>query len=89
MDFIYRLEDLAKINKWMDAQMYYNFANALRNTAQKWLFSMVDMDNNEPDQHLWSDFKDIFKKESAIQTNQRLILEGLSNLAMKATETRK
>jgi hypothetical protein len=32
------------------------------------------------------DFKDIFKQEYAVQTNERLILEGLSNLAMKPME---
>ncbi len=35
---------------------------------------------------MWSDFKDIFKQEYAVQTNKRLILEGLANLAMKPTE---
>jgi hypothetical protein len=32
-DFIRRLEDLAKTNRWMDAQTYYHFANSLRNPA--------------------------------------------------------
>jgi hypothetical protein len=87
MDFVRWLEDLAKTNKWMDAQMYCNFANALQNLAGKWLSSMVDIDNEEPHQHLWSDFKDLFKQAYAVQTNESLILEGLSNLAMKPNET--
>ncbi len=45
------------------------------------------MDNDKQDRYLWSDFKDLFKQEYAVQTNERLILEGLSNLAMKPTET--
>ncbi len=36
---------------------------------------------------LWSDFKEIFKQEYTVQTNERLILEGLANLAMKPNET--
>jgi hypothetical protein len=32
-DFIRRLEDLAKTNRWSDAQTYYHFANSLRNPA--------------------------------------------------------
>ncbi len=48
---------------------------------------MVNWDNDEHDQPLWLDFKEIFKQEYAIQTNQRLILEGLANLAMKPNET--
>jgi hypothetical protein len=42
---------------------------------------MVYMDNEEPNQHLWSDFRDLFKQEYAVQTNERLIL------AMKHHET--
>ncbi len=87
MDFIRQLEDLAKTSWWTDAQMYYYFANSLRNPAQKWLSSMVDMDDDEQDRYLWSDFKDLYKQKHAVQTNERLILEGLSNLTMKPTET--
>ena len=32
-DFIRRLEDLAKTNRWTDAQTYHHFANSLRNPA--------------------------------------------------------
>ncbi len=32
-DFICRLEDLAKTNRWSDAQTYYHFANSLRNPS--------------------------------------------------------
>jgi len=38
----------------------------------------VDWEDDEHDQYLWSHIKDIFKKEYAVQTNERLILEGLS-----------
>jgi hypothetical protein len=86
-DFIWRLEDLAKTNRWIDAQNYYHFANSLRNMAREWLSSVVIWDDNEHDQPLWSDFKEIFKQEYAVQMNERLILEGLSSLAMKPNET--
>jgi hypothetical protein len=86
-DFIRRLEDLAKTNRWLDAQTYYHFANSLRNPAREWLSSVADWDDDEHDQPLWSDFKEIFKNQYAIQTNERLILEGLANLAMKPNET--
>ena len=33
-DFIRRLEDLAKTNRWTDAQTYHHFANSLRNPAR-------------------------------------------------------
>jgi hypothetical protein len=59
-DFIQRLEDLAKTNRWSDAQTYYHFANSLRNPAREWLSSVVAWDDNEHDQPLCSDFKEVF-----------------------------
>ncbi len=83
VDFIRGLEDLAKTNLWTDTQTYYHFPNALRNPARQWLSSVMDWDDDELDQPVWSEFKDVFKHEYAVQTNKRLILEGLANLAMK------
>jgi hypothetical protein len=74
------------MNRWTDAQTYYHFANALRNPAHEWLSSVLDWDDEEHDQPLLSDFKYIFKQEYAVQTNERIILEGLANLAMKPSE---
>jgi hypothetical protein len=48
---------------------------------------VVDWDDEEHDQPLWSDFKDVFKQEYTVQMNERLILERLANLAMKPSET--
>jgi hypothetical protein len=75
-DFIRRLEDLAKTNRWLDAQTYYHFAYSLRNLAREWLSSVADWDDDQHKQPLWSNFKEIFKNEYAVQTNKRLILEG-------------
>jgi hypothetical protein len=86
-DFIRRLEDLAKTNRWMDAQNYHHFANSLQNPAREWLSSIVDWNTDENVRLVWSDFKDLFKQEYSVQTNDKLILEGLSNLAMKSNET--
>jgi hypothetical protein len=87
VDFIRRLEDLAKTNRWMDAQTYHYFANSLRNPAREWLSSIVQWNLDKNIRLLWSNFKDLFKQEYAVQTNDKLILEGLSNLAMKPNET--
>jgi hypothetical protein len=86
-DFIRQLEDLAKTNRWTDAQTYHHFANSLRNPAWEWLSSIVNWNPDENVWLVWSDFKDLFKQEYAVQTNYKLILEGLSNLAMKPNET--
>ena len=73
-DFIRRLEDLAKTNRWTDAQTYHHFANSLRNPAREWLSSIVDWNTDENVRLVWSDFKDLFKQEYAVQTNDKLIL---------------
>jgi len=86
-DFIRWLGIWSKTNRWADAQTYHHFANSLRNTAQEWLSSIVDWNTDENVRLAWSDFKDLFKQEYAVQTNDKLILEGLSNLAMKPNET--
>ena len=66
---------------------HHHFANSLRNPAREWLSSIVDWSTDEDVRLVWSDFKDLFKQEYAVQTNDKLILEGLSNLAMKPNET--
>ncbi len=48
--------------------------------------SIVDWNTDENVRLVWSDFKDLFKQEYAVQTNDKLILEGLSNLVMKPNE---
>jgi hypothetical protein len=51
------------------------------------LSSIVNWNTEENVRLVWSDFKDLFKQEYAVQNNDKLILEGLSNLAMKPNET--
>jgi hypothetical protein len=63
VDFIRRLEDLAKTNRWTDAQTYHHFANSLWNPAREWLSSIVDWNTVENVRLVWSDFKDLFKQE--------------------------
>jgi hypothetical protein len=39
------------------------------------------------DQLVWPTFRPLFRREFAIQSNDKLIREGLSNLAMKSSKT--
>jgi hypothetical protein len=81
------IDDLTRTNNWSDKVAYNNFANALRCMAWKWLFSMVVMEEITNDQLQLLDFKDLFREKFAIQSNNKLIIEGLSNLAMKLGKT--
>ncbi|MFN9942096.1 MAG: hypothetical protein ACK56I_21750, partial [bacterium] len=87
MDYIRRLDDLSKTNRCTDAQTNHHYANSLRTPAREWLSSRVDWNTDDNVRVLWSDFNDLFKQEYEVQTNDNLILEGLSNLAMKPNET--
>jgi hypothetical protein len=86
LDFMRHIDDLARTNKWSYNVTYNNLSNALRGVARKWLFSVVNMVNYSTDQLLCSNLKPCFLKEFAVQLNDELIMEGLSNLAMKPTE---
>jgi hypothetical protein len=86
LNFMMHIDNLAKTNNWSDFATYNNFANAFTGVARRWLYLMVDMLNYGEDQFLWSIFKPRFQKENAVQTNDKLIMEGLSNLTMKPNE---
>ena len=85
--FIRRIDDLAKTNNWSDTVTYTNVANALRGFAQDWLFATIEMLDWEGDQLTWTNLKPRFQAQFATQTDDRLIIEGLSNLAMKPNKS--
>jgi hypothetical protein len=66
---------------------YNNFVIALRGEACSWLFSFIDTEDFMADQPLRTTFRLQFLTEFTIQSNDRPIIEELSNLAMKSGET--
>jgi hypothetical protein len=85
-DFIRQIDDLDQTNTWSDTVTYNNFANVLRGVARKWLFSMVNYLDYGANQLTWTNWKPRFQKQYAVQTNEKLIIEGLANLIMKSRE---
>jgi hypothetical protein len=85
--FIQRIDDLARTNNWTDAVTYTIVANTLRGFARDWLFATVEMLDWEGDQLTWTNLKPRFQAQFATQTDDRLIIEGLSNLAMKPNKS--
>ncbi len=59
---------------------------ALRGSADIWLESMITLQKIEGARRRWSIIKPYFKAEFAVQTNEKLILDGLAHMAMKKTE---
>jgi hypothetical protein len=85
--FICQIDDLAKTNNWSNMVTYTNVANTLRGFAGEWLFTTVDMLNWEGDQLTWTNLRPRFQQQFATQTDDKLIIEGLSNLVMKPNES--
>jgi hypothetical protein len=85
--FIRKIEDLARMNRWTDATTYANVANNLKGFAREWLFATVEMLDWKQDQLTWTNLKPRFQRQFATQTDEKMIMEGLSNLAMKPGES--
>ncbi len=62
-------------------------ANALKGFACDWLFAMAEMLDWLADQLTWTNLKPRFQKQFATQRDDKLIIDGLSNLAMGPNET--
>jgi hypothetical protein len=85
--FIRKIDDLARSNIWNDTTTYANVANAFKRFAQDWLFATADMLDWTEVQLTWTNLKPRFQKQFATQTNDKQIIDGLSNLAMGPNET--
>jgi hypothetical protein len=85
--FIRKIEDLARTNRWNDTTTYANVNNNLKGFARDWLFAMAEMLDWTPAQLTWTNLKPRFQRQFATQTDEKMIMEGLSNLAMKPGES--
>jgi hypothetical protein len=81
--FIRKIDDLARTNRWIDTATYANVANNLKGFAWDWLFTTVEMLDWTAAQLTWTNLKPRFQRQFATQTDEKMIMEGLSNLAMK------
>jgi hypothetical protein len=85
--FIRKIEELARTNRWNDTTTYANVANNLKGFARDWLFETAEMLDWTPAQLTWTNLKPRFQCQFATQTDEKVIMEGLSNLAMKPGES--
>jgi len=85
-EFAKRIDWNVQANRWTDEEAYSNFGMALRGSADIWLESMITLQKIEGARARWSIIKPYFKAEFAIQTDDKLILDGLAHMAMKRTE---
>jgi hypothetical protein len=85
--FIRNIDDLARTNQWNDTTTYANVANKLKGFTQDWLFATVGMLDWTAALLTWTNLKPRFQRQFATQTDEKMIMEGLSNLAMKPSES--
>jgi hypothetical protein len=85
-EFAKRIDWNVAANGWTDKEAYSNFGMALRGSANIWLESMITLQEIEGPRARWSIIKPFFKAEFAIQTDDKLILDGLAHMAMKKSE---
>jgi hypothetical protein len=78
---------LARTNNWNDTTTYENVANSFKGFARDWLFATADMLDWTEAQITWTNLKPRFQKQFATQTDDKQIIDGLSNLAMGPNQT--
>jgi hypothetical protein len=73
MGYIWRIDNLFGTNNLSDTAAQESFAKVQKGQDREWLFSFVN--NYEPDQLKWTEFKPLFRKkfESSDMTNYWLI----------------
>jgi hypothetical protein len=81
--FIRRIDNLARTNNWSNTVTYTNVANTLRGFAHDWLFATIELLDWEGDQLTWTNLKPRFQQQFATQSDNKRIIDGFSNLAMK------
>ena len=86
VEFAKRIDWNVQANGWTDEEAYSNFGMALRGSADIWLESMITLQKIDGARAHWSIIKPFFKAEFAIQTDDKLILDGLAHMAMKKSE---
>jgi hypothetical protein len=84
--FIQRVDNMMAANGWSDHIAFQNFALVLRGSADTWLKSQEMLEDITRDCLAWMIVRPLFKAEFAINSNDKLILDGLAHLAMKLSE---
>ena len=81
-----RIDECQIANDWNDTTTYANFSLCLRGEADEWLASKVRLLELTPAQKTWTRIRPLFKKEFAACSDDKLIIDGLANLAHKPGE---
>jgi hypothetical protein len=81
-----RIDECQVANDWNDTTTYTNFSLCLRGEADEWLAYTVCLHEFMAAQRTWTRIRPLFKKEFAAVPDDKLIVDGLANLAHKPGE---
>jgi hypothetical protein len=84
--FMARIDECQVANDWNDTTTYANFSLCLRGEADEWLAYTVCLHEFTAAQRTWTLIRPLFKKEFAAVSDDKLIIDGLANLAHKPGE---
>jgi hypothetical protein len=86
MQFMARIDECSVANDWNDTTTYANFSLCLKGEADEWLASKVRLLELTAAQRTWTRIRPLFKKEFAACSDDKLIIDGLANLAHRPGE---
>jgi hypothetical protein len=84
--FMARIDECQVANDWNDTTKYANFSLCLRGEADEWLAYTVRLQNLTAAQRTWTRIRPLFKREFAAVSDDKLIVDGLANLAHRQGE---
>ncbi len=84
--FMARIDECQVANDWNNTTTYANFSLCLKGEADEWLASKVRLLELTAAQRTWTRIRPLFKKEFAACSDDKLIIDGLANLAHRPGE---
>jgi hypothetical protein len=85
-EFITRIDECQVSNDWNNTTTFANFRLCLRGEADEWLSSTLRHLKLTLAQKTWTRIRPLFKKEFAMTSDDKLIVDGLANLAHRPGE---
>jgi hypothetical protein len=85
-EFVKPVDKMMSANNWSDKVAFDNFGLALKGSANTWLDSQVLLKKIPGDRECWSIIRPFFKEEFATESDDKLILDGLTHMAMRPTK---
>lgn len=81
---IYRVDDLMGANGWSEKVAFKHFSLALRGSANEWLRTLMHLHPNYTENWTW--VKPLFRKEFALEQDDKALLDQFAQISMKTTE---